>query len=74
MENRIWTIPFQNMKARKVHKIPLSNEVIKIINYMRRKHNEAIVFPNTYLSKPLSNGAMLNLLKTKFKRIEDYRS
>ena len=70
LENRIWTIPFQNMKARKVHKIPLSNEVIKIINYMRRKHNHPFVFPNTYLSKPLSNGAMLNLLKTKFSELK----
>ena len=33
---------------------------------MKRKHNHAFVFPNTYLAKPLSNGAMLNLLKTRF--------
>ena len=66
LENRIWTIPYQNIKARKEHKIPLSNEVIEIINFMKRKHNHPFVFPNTYLSKPLSNGAMLNLLKTKF--------
>ena len=70
LENRIWTIPSQNMKSRKEHKIPLSNEVIKIINFMRRKHNHPFVFPNTYLSKPLSNGAMLNLLKTKFSELK----
>ena len=70
LENRIWTIPYQNMKARKEHKIPLSNEVIKIINFMKRKHNHSFVFPNTYLSKPLSNGAMLNLLKTKFSELK----
>ena len=70
LENRIWTIPSQNMKARKEHKIPLSNEVIKIITFMRRKHNHPFVFPNTYLSKPLSNGAMLNLLKTKFSELK----
>ena len=37
---------------------------------MRRKHNHPFVFPNTYLSKPLSNGAMLNLLKTKFSELK----
>ena len=58
--------PYQNMKARIEHKIPLSSEAIKIINYMKRKHNHPFVFPNNYLSKPLSNGAMLNLLKSKF--------
>ena len=36
---------------------------------MKRKHNHPFVFPNTYLSKPLSNGAMLNLLKTKFSEL-----
>ena len=66
LERRIWTIPYQNMKARKEHNVPLSDEVIKIINFMKRKHNHAFVFPNTYLAKPLSNGAMLNLLKTRF--------
>ena len=70
LENRIWTIPSQNMKARKEHKIPLSNEAVKIINFMKRKHNHSFVFPNTYLSKPLSNGAMLNLLKSKFSELK----
>ena len=70
LENRIWTIPYQNMKARKEHKIPLSSEAIKIINYMKRKHNHPFVFPNNYLSKPLSNGAMLNLLKSKFSELK----
>ena len=58
------------MKARKEHNVPLSDEVIKIINFMKRKHNHAFVFPNTYLAKPLSNGAMLNLLRYKFSELK----
>ena len=70
LERGIWTLPYENMKARKEHKVPLTSEVIKIINFMKRKHNHAFVFPNTYLAKPLSNGATLNLLRKNFSEVK----
>ena len=69
LEKRIWTIPYQNMKARKEHKIPLSNEAISIIKFMRQKHNHEYVFTNLVTGKHISNGAMLHLLKSKFRNL-----
>ena len=69
LEKRIWTIPYQNMKARKEHKIPLSNEAISIIKFMRQKHNHEYVFTNLVTGKHISNGAMLHLLKSRFRNL-----
>ena len=69
LEKRIWTIPYQNMKARKEHKIPLSNEAMSIIKFMRQKHNHEYVFTNLVTGKHISNGAMLHLLKSRFRNL-----
>ena len=36
LDKKIWTLPYYNMKGRKEHTVPLSNEVISIIELMRK--------------------------------------
>ena len=62
----MWIIPAEKMKVRKEHKVPLSQEAIKIIEFMKRKHNHEHVFYNPAIGKHISNGAMLVFLKKQF--------
>ena len=66
LQRRMWTIPAEKMKVRKEHKVPLSEEAIKIIEFMKRKHNHEYVFHNQAIGKHMSNGAMLVFLKKQF--------
>ena len=66
LDKGIWTLPYYNMKARKEHKVPLSNEAISIIKLMRKKHNHEYVFTNLLTGKHISNGAMLVFIKKRF--------
>ena len=70
LEKRIWTLPYYNMKARREHKIPLSNEALSIIRFLRRKHNHEHVFTNLVTDKHISDGAMLYILKSRFRDLK----
>ena len=70
LEKKIWTLPYYNMKARREHKIPLSNEALSIIRFLRRKHNHDHVFTNLVTDKHISDGAMLYILKSRFRDLK----
>ena len=70
LDKGIWTLPYYNMKARKEHKVPLSNEAISIIKLMRKKHNHEYVFHNPATGRHISNGAMLVFLKKQFPHLQ----
>ena len=70
LEKKIWTLPYYNMKARREHKIPLSNEALSIIRFLRRKHNHEHVFTNLVTDKHISDGAMLYILKSRFRDLK----
>lgn len=61
LKNRVWTVPASRMKAGKVHRVPLSDRVLKILEKLPREG--AYVFPGARTGKPLSNMAMLELLR-----------
>lgn len=61
-ESAIWVIPAERMKARREHRIPLSNMVMDIIKALPRSDNPYL-FPGTRYGKPLSNMAMLQLMR-----------
>ncbi len=63
LNKKIWTIPEHKMKVGVEHTIPLSNEAVKIINIMRKKHNHEYVFHNKATGKHISNNAMLVFTK-----------
>ena len=58
----IWTIPGVRMKAGKVHRVPLCDRTLAILEGIPR-YGETYVFPGAKIGKPLSNMAMLQLMR-----------
>ncbi len=63
LDAALWTIPGERMKAGKEHRVPLSSRVVAIIREIEKTHKGDFVFPGGKEGKPLSNMAMLELLK-----------
>ena len=63
MKAKIWTIPAERMKAGKEHRVPLSDAAMKILTGMIAFQAGVFVFPGGRAKKPLSNMAMLSVLK-----------
>ncbi|MBS0223246.1 MAG: tyrosine-type recombinase/integrase [Proteobacteria bacterium] len=61
----LWVIPPERMKAGREHRVPLSGRAVAILNEMDPlRHEESdFVFPGVQLGKPLSNMAMLSVLR-----------
>lgn len=67
---KLWTIPAERMKARKPHRVPLTDRALAIIAEMKRLRLEtggatapdAFVFPGGRAGRPLSNMAFKQLL------------
>jgi integrase len=57
-----WTIPAERMKAGKEHRVPLSNAAMAVLRTMQAGDRE-YVFPGSRKDRPLSNMAMLVLLR-----------
>jgi integrase len=63
LENRIWTVPADRMKAKVAHRVPLSARVMEILQEQRRLHPKAIlVFPAP------RGGVLSDMALTKFLR------
>ncbi|MHC2108347.1 tyrosine-type recombinase/integrase [Methylobacterium sp. CM6246] len=62
IESGIWTVPAERMKAGSEHRVPLSAAALAILAEMRGLDAE-FVFPGGRRGKPLSNMAMLVLLR-----------
>jgi integrase len=65
LDRKVWTIPDARMKAGKEHRVPLSDRSIAILESVRTPNTKATdyVFPGAQRNKPLSNMAMLELLR-----------
>ncbi len=63
LEAKVWTIPAERMKADKEHRIPLAARAVEILSALPRIGGEAFVFPGARAGRPLSNMAMLELLR-----------
>ena len=59
---RLWTCPAGRMKGGEVHRVPLTDEMMKIIEPLRAMQSD-YVFEGQKRHKPLSNMAMLMLLR-----------
>jgi integrase len=59
---KTWTIPAARMKAEKEHRVPLCDRALAILKELHKLGGE-YVFPGLKPGKPLSNMAMLTLLK-----------
>jgi integrase len=60
---KVWTIGAERMKARKEHKVPLSDRAVKILQSLPREDGNPYLFIGGKKGAPLSNMAMLELMK-----------
>lgn len=58
----MWTISAERMKARRPHRVPLSNEAVAVLRRVEGLHPD-LVFPGQSGRKPLSNMTFLMLLR-----------
>ena len=61
-----WTIPASRMKAKRDHRVPLSDRAVEILREIpkaKRQKEQGFIFVGNGGSKPLSNMAMLELLR-----------
>lgn len=58
-----WTIPAQRMKAGKEHRVPLSDRAVQSLRSTPRLEGNSYVFPGARAKRPLSNMAMLEMLR-----------
>lgn len=63
LASALWTIPASRMKARREHKVPLSDAAVAILERLARVQDNPFVFPGMKEGRPLSNLAMLMLLR-----------
>lgn len=63
LASALWTIPASRMKARREHKVPLSNAAVAVLECVVRVQDNPFVFPGMKEGRPLSNLAMLMLLR-----------
>lgn len=63
IEKRVWTIPAERMKARREHRVPLTDQVIANLKGLPRHADNPYVFPGARYGRPLSNMAMLQLMR-----------
>jgi len=59
-----WTVPAGRMKAGVEHRVPLSQQAVQLLHEVRaRWPNSRLVFPGRHGRQPLSNMAMLMLMR-----------
>lgn len=63
LENAIWTIPAERMKAGRQHRVPLSSAAVELLRTQPCFQGNKYVFPGAKRGKPLSNMAMLEVLR-----------
>jgi integrase len=65
LQNHVWTVPADRMKAGKQHRVPLNARAVEILNTLKATATNRHIFPGwkTDADMGLSNGAMLALMK-----------
>jgi integrase len=65
LAQKVWTVPAERMKAEREHRVPLTDEVMAILEEAEKlRHGESdFVFPGAKKDASLSNMAMLVLLR-----------
>ncbi len=60
---RLWTVPAERMKAGREHRVPLSEAALAVVSGMAEVRSGKHVFPGARDNRPLSQMAMLMLLR-----------
>ncbi len=62
-EEKLWTIPAHRMKARREHRVPLSEAALDVLKQVPQVDDESLVFPGMRAHRPLSDMTMTAVLK-----------
>jgi integrase len=60
---KLWTVPADRMKGRRQHRVPLSYRALEILASLPREAGSPCVFPGAREGRPLSNMALLMMLR-----------
>lgn len=63
IKEAVWVIPAHRMKAKREHRIPLPNIAMDVLKRLPRSEDNPYLFPGTRYGKPLSNMALLQLMR-----------
>jgi len=63
LEAAVWTVPAERMKARREHQVPLSDAAMNILEALPRIEDNPYLFPGARHGHPLSNMALLQLMR-----------
>jgi len=63
LQNSVWTVPGDRMKAGKEHRVPLPGAALSIVETMSRYRLNDFVFPGQRQDSPISNMTMTKALK-----------
>ncbi len=63
LEQAVWTIPAERMKAEKEHRVPLTQPALTILDEMQKQRAGDYIFPGLKAGHPLSNMSLLAVLK-----------
>ena len=66
LDRRVWIVPAERMKANREHRVPLASAAIALLSDLlplRNAESGNWIFPGARTSRPLSNMAMLMLLR-----------
>ena len=63
LDEGLWTVPGERMKAGKDHRVPLSAPAIALLEQIGRKPGPTFVFMDAPRKTPLSNMAMAMILR-----------
>ncbi|MDH3461675.1 MAG: site-specific integrase, partial [Burkholderiaceae bacterium] len=63
LQGKVWSIPGQRMKSGRAHNVPLSNDVIKLLEALPRLEGTALIFPGAKAGKPLSDMSLIAVMR-----------
>lgn len=65
MDKKVWTIPADRMKAKKPHRVPLTDRCMAILKEAKslKQDDSELIFPGTRSDKPLSDMTLSKLMK-----------
>lgn len=63
LEAGMWTVPAERMKAQRAHRVPLSAAAVGLVRRLLGDTDTKLLFPGGKKEKPLSNMAMLTVLR-----------
>lgn len=63
LKRKIWTVPAERMKGGKLHRVPLSESAVSVLDAMAKLKISDYVFPGQRPNKPLSSMALQMLMR-----------